>query len=393
MAGPLSSLKVLDFSALLPGPFGTMVLADLGADVLRIESPTRPDMVRMLPPMDEGVSAVHGYLNRSKRSVAVDLKKPEGVEVIKRLVKDYDIVVEQFRPGVMARLGVGYEDLKAINPGLIYCSITGYGQDGPYASRAGHDMNYLSIAGMTGYNGRRSSGPAPMAFQVADVAGGSCHAVMGILAAVIHRQHTGEGQQVDISMTDAAFSMHALTAPPALVGGEDPELERTQLNGGSFYDCYETSDGRWFSVAGLEPQFFMQFCTAIGRPDLAGKGLAMAPDVVAEVKAGISAAMKEKTFAEWQQVFAEIDSCTEPVLTFSEACEHPQIRARQMVVDVPLADGKTQKQVASPFKFSLTPPSYRFTGGQLGAHTTEVLSEQGFSGDELEALRKARAVV
>ncbi|MGB1222390.1 MAG: CoA transferase, partial [Alcanivoracaceae bacterium] len=155
----------------------------------------------------------------------------------------------------------------------------------------------------------------------------------------------------------------------------------------------ETSDGRWFSVAGLEPQFFMQFCTAIGRPDLAGKGLAMAPDVVAEVKAGISAAMKEKTFAEWQQVFAEIDSCTEPVLTFSEACEHPQIRARQMVVDVPLADGKTQKQVASPFKFSRTPPSYRFTGGQLGAHTTEVLSEQGFSGDELEALRKARAVV
>jgi len=393
MAGPLSSLKVLDFSALLPGPFGTMVLADLGADVLRIESPTRPDMVRMLPPMDEGVSAVHGYLNRSKRSVAVDLKKPEGVEVIKRLVKDYDIVVEQFRPGVMARLGVGYEDLKAINPGLIYCSITGYGQDGPYASRAGHDMNYLSIAGMTGYNGRRSSGPAPMAFQVADVAGGSCHAVMGILAAVIHRQHTGEGQQVDISMTDAAFSMHALTAPPALVGGEDPELERTQLNGGSFYDCYETSDGRWFSVAGLEPQFFMQFCTAIGRPDLAGKGLAMAPDVVAEVKAGISAAMKEKTFAEWQQVFAEIDSCTEPVLTFSEACEHPQIRARQMVVDVPLADGKTQKQVASPFKFSRTPPSYRFTGGQLGAHTAEVLSEQGFSGDELAALRKARAVV
>lgn len=393
MAGPLSSLKVLDFSALLPGPFGTMVLADLGADVLRIESPTRPDMVRMLPPMDEGVSSVHAYLNRSKRSVAVDLKKPEGVEVIKRLVKDYDIVVEQFRPGVMARLGVGYDDLKAINPGLIYCSITGYGQDGPYSHRAGHDMNYLSIAGMTGYNGRRSSGPAPMAFQVADVAGGSCHAVMGILAAVIHRQHTGEGQHVDISMTDAAFSMHALTAPPALVGGGDPELERTQLNGGSFYDCYETSDGRWFSVAGLEPQFFMQFCNAIGRPDLSGKGLAMAPDVVAEVKAGISEAMKQKTFAEWQQVFADIDSCTEPVLTFSEACEHPQIKARQMVVEVPMGEGKVQRQVASPFKFSQTPPDYRFAGGQLGAHTAEVLAEQGFSDEELEALRKARAVV
>lgn len=392
MAGPLSSLKVLDFSALLPGPFGTMILADLGADVLRVESPTRPDMVRMLPPMEEGISAVHGYLNRSKRSVGVDLKKPEGVEVIKRLVKDYDIIVEQFRPGVMDKLGVGYEALKAINPGLIYCSITGYGQDGPYRNRAGHDLNYLAIAGMTSYNGRKSTGPAPMAFQVADVAGGSCHAVMGVLAAVIHRNATGEGQHVDISMTDAAFSMHALTAPGALIEKNDPGLETTQLNGGSFYDCYETKDGRYFSVGGLEPQFFMQFCNAIGRPELAGKGLAMEPSIVAETKREIGEAMKEKTFAEWEQIFAEIDSCTEPVLTFSEACEHPQIRARNMVVEVETPGGKKQKQVASPFRFSATPPEYRFSGTGLGTHTEEVLRESGFSDEEIDALRKSRAV-
>ena len=393
MAGPLTSLKVLDFSALLPGPFGTLILADLGADVLRVESPTRPDMVRMLPPMDENISAVHGYLNRSKRSVAVDLKKTEGVEVIKRLVQDYDIVVEQFRPGVMSRLGVGYEQLREINPGLIYCAITGYGQDGPYRDRAGHDLNYLAIAGMASYNGRRDSGPAPMAFQVADIAGGSCHAVMAILAAVIHRQQTGEGQFIDISMTDAAFALHGLAAPNALVAGEDPELERTQLNGGTFYDCYETADGRWFSVGGLEPQFFMQFCQAIGRPDLAGKGLAMAPDIVAEVKTGIRDAMKQKTFAQWQAVFAEIDSCTEPVLSLSEAMAHPQIQARNMVVEVPTPSGGTQKQVASPFKFSRTPPEYKRTAGQLGEHTAEVLRAQGFSDDDLAALRKARAIV
>ncbi|HCE38903.1 MAG TPA: carnitine dehydratase, partial [Alcanivorax sp.] len=172
MSGPLASLKVLDFSTLLPGPFATLLLADMGAEVLRVESPTRPDMVRLLPPSEDNVSAVHGYINRSKRSLALDLKTPEGREVVHRLVKDYDIVVEQFRPGVMDKLGVGYETLKAINPGLIYCSITGYGQDGPYRDRAGHDLNYLSIAGMTSYNGRRDSGPAPMAFQVADVAGG-----------------------------------------------------------------------------------------------------------------------------------------------------------------------------------------------------------------------------
>lgn len=393
MSGPLSSLKVLDFSSLLPGPFGTMILADLGADVLRVEAPMRPDMVRMLPPMDKGLSAVHSYLNRSKRSLAVDLKKPQGLEVIKRLVAEYDIVVEQFRPGVMDKLGVGYAALKEVNPGIIYCSITGYGQDGPYRNRAGHDMNYLSIAGMTGYNGRRDSGPAPMAFQVADVAGGSCHAVMGILAAVVHRQVTGEGQHVDISMTDAAFSLHALTAPAALVGGVEPELERTQLNGGSFYDCYQTSDGRWFSVGGLEPQFFAQFCQAIGKPELAGKGLAMAPEIVAGVKQEIRAAMAQKTFAEWQEIFAALDSCTEPVLTFSEACEHPQIQARGMVVEVPHPAGGAQRQVASPFRFSASQPEYAFAGTALGSHTDEVLADSGFSEDDIAQLRKAGVIL
>ena len=392
MAGPLSSLKVLDFSTLLPGPFGTLVLADLGADVLRVESPTRPDMVRMLPPMDQGISAVHGYLNRSKRSLALDLKRQEAVQVVHRLVQDYDIVVEQFRPGVMERLGVGYEALRAVNPRLIYCSITGYGQNGPYRDRAGHDLNYLAIAGVTSYNGRQGSGPAPMALQAADIAGGSCHAVMAILAAVIHRQQTGEGQHIDISMTDAAFSLHALTAPQALIGGEDPQLERTQLNGGSFYDCYETRDGRWFSVAGLEPQFFVQFCQAIGRPHLAGKGLAMAPEIVAELKAEIRDAMKEKDFAEWQAIFAAVDACVEPVLSVSEAAQHPQLEARGMVVEVPAGDG-VQRQVASPFKFSKTPPSYRFAGGQPGAHSEAVLAEAGFDDAAIEALRKSGAVL
>lgn len=391
MTGPLSSLKVLDFSTLLPGPFGTLILADLGAEVLRVESPTRPDMVRMLPPMAQGVSAVHGYLNRSKRSLALDLKRPDAVAVVHRLVEEYDIVVEQFRPGVMDRLGVGYEALRAINPRLIYCSITGYGQDGPYRDRAGHDLNYLAIAGITSYNGRQGSGPAPMALQAADIAGGSCHAVMAILAAVIHRQQTGEGQQIDISMTDAAFTLHALSAPQALIGGEDPQLERTQLNGGSFYDCYETRDGRWFSVAGLEPQFFVQFCQAIGRPHLAGKGLAMAPEIVAELKAEIRVAMKEKDFAEWQAIFAGIDACVEPVLSVSEAAQHPQLKARGMVVDVPAGEG-VQRQVASPFKFSKTPPSYRFAGGQPGAHSEAVLQEIGFDAAAIQALKQSGAV-
>ncbi|MES2918601.1 MAG: CaiB/BaiF CoA-transferase family protein [Pseudomonadota bacterium] len=393
MSGPLSSLKVLDFSGLLPGPFGTMLLADMGADVLRVESPSRPDLCRVMPPHDAGVSTAHAFLNRSKRGIAVDLKQPEGVELIKQLVADYDIVVEQFRPGVMNRLGVGYEALKAINPKLIYCAITGYGQTGPYKDRAGHDMNYLAIAGVLGYNGRKASGPAPVSVQIADVAGGSCHAVMGILAAVIHRQQTGQGQFVDISMTDAAFTLHALTAPPALVAGIQPEMEGTQLNGGSFYDCYETADGRWFSVGGLEPQFFMAFCAALGRPELAPLGMVMGdPAVVAQLKAEIRIEMKKRTFAEWAEVFAGIDSCTEPVLSFAEACAHPHVQARHLIVEVPRPDGTMQKQLGSAIKFSATPPSFRFIGAEIGAHTDEVLQALGYDADRIDALRKSGVV-
>ena len=394
MSGPLSSLKVLDFSGLLPGPFGTMLLADMGADVLRVESPNRPDLVRMFPPHEAGVSAAHAFLNRSKRGIAVDLKKPEGVELIKKLVADYDIVVEQFRPGVMDRLGVGYEALKAINPKIIYCSITGYGQTGPYKDRAGHDMNYLSIAGVLGYNGRKATGPVPVNVQIADVAGGSCHAVMGILAAVIHRTQTGEGQYVDISMTDAAFTLHALTAPPALVANMQPEPEGTQLNGGSFYDCYKTADGRYFSVGGIEPQFFSQFCAAIGRPELAPLSMAFGnPEVVGTLKAGIASEMEKKTYAEWEQIFLAIDSCTEPVLSFAEACEHPQILARNLIVDVPRPDGTMQRQLGSAIKFSKTPPSFRFIGTEVGSHTDEVLKEHGFDADSIAHLRQTGVIV
>lgn len=395
MAGALAGLKVLDFSALLPGPFATMMLADLGADVLRLEAPSRPDMVRMMAPIaSDGNSAAHGYLNRSKRSLAVDLKSLAGVAIVKELIAEYDIVVEQFRPGVMDRLGVGYEALRAINPGIIYCSITGYGQDGPYKDRAGHDMNYLAIAGVLGYNGRKSTGPAPIAVQVADVAGGSCHAVIGILAAVIHRASTGQGQHVDISMTDAAFSMNALTGPGALLGGDQPSLEGTTLNGGSFYDCYETADGRHFSVGGLEPQFFMQFCAAIGRPEAATMGYAMLqPEVVAELKGIIADEMKKKTYAQWSEIFAALDCCTEPVLSFAEATEHPHIKARKLIVEVTQQDGKTQRQLASPIKFSVTPATYQYSGVSLGQHTAEVMTTLGYGDSEIAELRKAGTIV
>ncbi len=390
MKGPLSSLKVLDFSTLLPGPFASLLLADMGAEVLRIESPTRVDLVRVLPPHDQGVSASHSYLNRNKRCMALDLKQAAAVEVVKQLVKDYDIVLEQFRPGVMDKLGVGYEALKAINPKLIYVSITGYGQTGPYKDRAGHDLNYLAVAGVSSYTGRRDSGPLPLGIQAADIAGGSLHGVIGLLAAVVQRQLTGEGQQVDVSMTDCAFSLHAMSGAGYLACGVEPSLESTALNGGSFYDCYRTRDGRWFSVGSLEPQFMQQFCHALGRSELAALGLN--PERQAELKREITIEFEKRDFVECQALFAGLDACVEPVLNLSEAVEHPQIRARELVVEVPRVGQAAQRQLASPIKFSAGLPAPRHTGAPVGAHTAEVLAELGYSAEQIAALKAEKVV-
>jgi len=393
MLGPLASLKILDFSTLLPGPFASLLLADMGAEVLRIESPTRMDLLRVLPPHDQGVSASHAYLNRNKRSLALDLKQPEALEVIKQLLQDHDIVLEQFRPGVMERLGLGYEALKAINPRLIYVSITGYGQTGPYKDRAGHDINYLALAGLASHTGRADSGPLPLGMQVADVAGGSLHGVIGLLAAVIARQQTGQGQHIDVSMTDCVFSLNAMAGAGYLACGEEPGRENQMLNGGSFYDYYRTRDGRWLSVGSLEPPFMKQLCTALGVEGLAALGLSPKPAQQKALKDALKIEFEKHDYDELCALFAELDACVEPVLSLSEAVRHPQLQARQLVAQVPRGDGSTQAQMACPLKFSEGLPEPLHIGAALGAHTDEVLGELGFSDQRIEELRRAKVVM
>ena len=392
MTGPLASLKVLDFSTLLPGPFASLMLADMGAEVLRIESPTRMDLLRVLPPHDRGASASHAYLNRNKRSLALDLKQAEALEIVRALVKEYDIVLEQFRPGVMERLGLGYEALKAINPALIYVSITGYGQTGPYKDRAGHDINYLALAGVASYTGREDSGPLPLGVQLADVGGGSLHAVVGLLAAVIARQHSGVGQYLDVSMTDCSFSLNAMAAAGYLACGVEPGRESHVLNGGSFYDYYRTRDGRWMSVGSLEPAFMQQLCETLGRPELAAQGLSPQPAQQKALKQALQVEFGKRSFDELCALFADVDACVEPVLSVSEAVEHPQLKARALVSQVPRGDGSTQAQLACPLKFSQGLPAPRHIGVAVGAHSDEVLAELGFSAQRIEDLRQARIV-
>jgi len=364
----------------------------MGAEVLRIESPTRMDLLRVLPPHDQGTSASHAYLNRNKRSLALDLKQAEALEIARELVKGYDIVLEQFRPGVMERLGLGYAALKAINPRLIYVSITGYGQTGPYKDRAGHDINYLALAGVASHTGRRDSGPLPLGVQLADVAGGSLHAVVGLLAAVIARQQSGVGQYLDVSMTDCSFSLNAMAGAGYLACGVEPGWETHVLNGGSFYDYYRSRDGRWMSVGSLEPAFMQQLCAALGRPELAAQGLSPEPEQQKALKQALQVEFEKRSFEELCELFAGVDACVEPVLSLSEAVEHPQLKVRELVTQVPRPDGSTQAQMACPLKSpkGCQPPAYR---GAVGAHSDEVLMELGLSSQRISALRAAKVIV
>lgn len=384
----LDGLKILDFSTLLPGPFASLMLADLGAEVLKISSKSKPDIVLDYPPFIEGteISACQAWLGRNKKTMSLNLKTPEAVAIVKELVKEYDIVLEQFRPGVMEKLGLGYEALKAVNPGVIYCSLTGYGQTGPLRSAAGHDINYISRSGIISHAGRAEGGPSLMNFQIADIAVGSLNSVIGILAAVNWRGRTGKGQFVDVAMMDGCVPFNSLDGASFLVSGRQPKREGERLNGGCIYDFYETKDGGYMSVGSLEPQFWASFCRAIGREDLI-EGTVW-PENVAEVKAEIRGIFKTKTRDEWVEVFSRYDACVQPVLDLKEALlEDEQIKAREMVVDVelPLHEGVKVKQLASSVKLSECPCEYRHAGYPIGYHTREVIDSLGLDYDSLEA--------
>jgi crotonobetainyl-CoA:carnitine CoA-transferase CaiB-like acyl-CoA transferase len=386
----LSGIKILDFTYLLPGPFATMILSDLGAEVLRVESHTRMDMARLAPPYvdKEGtISCMHACLNRNKRSIALDLKFKESIALIKRLIaeKGYDIVIEQFRPGAMGRLGLSYEILSGINPGLIYCSITGYGQTGPMRDRAGHDINYLALSGVMSYSGTKDGGPSLMGIQVADVGSGSNNAAIGLLAAIVHRMKTGKGQYIDVSMTDGVFPYHVVSGLGSLVGAPEPGYETEILNGGSLYGFYETSDGKYLSFGGLEPQFLSAFLNALGLPEYIPR--LMEPDLTEELRRRVSDVIRSQDLSHWESVFKDVDACVEPVLTVLEAASSEHAKARELVVEVPGPDGVPIRQIAYPIRFSNYKPEYLRAGPALGQDTRDVLNALGLSEAEIADLK------
>ena len=396
MSLPLAGLKVLDFTTLLPGPYATQLLADMGAEVLRIESPTRPDLVKFMPPFvgrgKDKVSAAHATLNRNKKSMTLDLKNDYAKEIVHKLLQEYDIVIEQFRPGVMKRLGLDFPTLQKIQPKLIYCSITGYGQTGPLKDRAGHDINYLALSGLASFSGRAETGPVLSGTQIADIAGGSHHAVMAIMAAVIERSSSGNGQYLDISMSDAALALSTLFGASALASGKDPQYGEEMLNGGLFYDYYETADQRHLSIGSLEPVFAAQLLALLELEDWKDRIADQSLATQQQLKAAISDKIKTQPLSYWQEKFAKVDACVEPVLTMNEAFNHPHFVERGMITEAIDESGTVIKQINSalPFKDSNSQPYC--IGKPLGADTTRIMQSLGYSDEEIEVLQNNNGI-
>jgi crotonobetainyl-CoA:carnitine CoA-transferase CaiB-like acyl-CoA transferase len=385
----LSDIRVLDLSRLLPGGFCSLLLADFGAEVLKVEDTGMGDYIRWSPPYHEGAddsakSALFLSLNRGKRSIRLDLKSDAGKEVLLKLVREYDVLLESFRPGVMDRLGVGYERLREENPRLVYCAISGYGQDGPYTGRSGHDMNYLGLNGLLGLTGEADGPPVQPAGQIADLGGGALMAAFGIMAALRERERSGEGQLVDASMFDGSLGWLAMVAAQYLADGVVPRRGQLPLAGGLI--CYRPYACRvgWVTLGALEPKFWHAWCRGVGREDLVEKQFeAPGSDAHAEVER----IFLERTRDEWQAFASEHDCCLEPVLELDEALDSELVRAREMVVelDQPGAE-RPVRLLGVPVKLSRTPGAPAGPGPALGEHTEEVLAALGYSGEQVAEL-------
>ena len=392
MTKPLAGIRILDFSQYLPGPLATQHFGDLGADVIKVENRQGGDLARPQP--GGGTSHMFLLVNRNKRSLAVDLRQPEGMEVVRRLAAQMDVLIEGFRPGVMAKLGLDYATLSQVNPKLVYCSITGYGQDGPWSQLGGHDINYQSIAGALEQSGAQDGPPAPGGFQAADIAGGTLTAAMTVLAALVDAQRSGRGRYVDVSMTDSAMAnMIMALAATDTYGGGKPMARGDDYPTGRLpcYGVYATQDGRHLALGALEPQFWKSFCEASGRPDLIPQGWAMG-DKAPTAKAAIAELVASRSLAEWQEVLASVDGCATPVLRLDEAMAHPQIQARAMVGNSTGPEGQSFRYFRYPAKLS----DYQFSVDRrppgLGEHNWEILQTLGYGDADIQALADQKVI-
>jgi crotonobetainyl-CoA:carnitine CoA-transferase CaiB-like acyl-CoA transferase len=373
-------VRVVDLTRLLPGAFATALLADLGADVVKVEQPGIGDPMRAYEPRIGDASAFTWVSDRNKRSIAVNLRDERGAGVVRRLAEEADVLVESFRPGVADRLALGGEALRALNPRLVYCSISGYGSDGPLAAEPGHDLNYIGRAGLLSHTGVDGRAAVP-GVQIADLAGGSLLGVAGILAALVHAQRTGEGDHVDVSMTDGAFALQALMLGAFFADRRPPGIASEMLNGGvPCYGVYDCADGRRITVGALEPQFWRAVCEGVGRPDLLPTQ--MDPAALPEWRAIFAA----RSLADWLAAFDGLDACVGPVNDLAQAVDDPQLRHRGMVVELDDPVAGPMPQLGTPIHLRDHPAGIRSPAPPLGGATRAVLEALGYEPGAISAM-------
>jgi len=392
--GPLTGIKVIDLTKLAPGPFCTMILGDLGAEVTKIEEPGAPTGRRAQQAGSAGLQAPGGgfggspfnALNRNTQSVSINLKSGPGKEIFRRLVQRADVLVEEYRPGVMQRLGFSWEALQLRNPRLIYCAVTGYGQNGPYRDLVGHDLNYIATAGVLSLLGRPGQPPTIPHNLIADYAGGGMHGAIGVLAALVAREKTGRGQYVDISMLDGSLALLVQSFATFFAGGQLPKRGETMLDGAiPNYNVYLTKDEKFITIGSLEPWFFANLCRALGREDYIEHEFNR--EKHPEIQRFLAQTFRTKTRDEWFDLLSKTDICVGKMLTLAEVPDDPQVKARQMIVELDGPDGLKVRQIGVSVKLSDTPGSIRTLAPQLGQHTDEVLTNLGYAKEEIERWR------
>jgi crotonobetainyl-CoA:carnitine CoA-transferase CaiB-like acyl-CoA transferase len=383
---PLEGTRVLDLSARMPGPICAQILADLGAEVIKVESPRAPDFFRRFEPLLDGSGSLFHVCNRNKKGLTLELRHPRGREIFLQLIKNTDVVVEAFRPGTMERMGLGYATLKEANPGLSYCTLTAFGQTGPYRMRPAHDLNLLALSGVLDLLGNKDGPPIVPPVQMSGL-GGAFQGVIGILAALLNRRKTGRGEFIDVSLLDGASTYAALEMSRYMAGHHIPKRGLTEGGGGyACFNVYRTADGRYLSLGCLEPQFWETFCRIIGREAFIAEQWSAPPrqdELIAEVRS----ILLSRALDEWLGVLDPETICVAPVNTFEEALQDPQIRHRETWFKETLPTGEKVPQVALPFRFEEGRPGWRSYPPRHGEHTLEILRELGLADTDIEDLR------
>ncbi|TGN14309.1 CaiB/BaiF CoA transferase family protein [Leptospira ilyithenensis] len=388
-AGPLAGVKIVDLSLLLPGPLCSQHLADMGAEVIKIENPRAYDGTRAMLKGNLGYSALFMMLNRNKKAITLNLKRPASQEILFKLLADADILLEGFRPDGMDKMGIGYDVLKEKFPRLIYCGISGYGTSGKYVNFAGHDLNYLALSGVLHQTGNP---PRPAGFQLADIGGGTLTAVSAILAALYHREKTGRGQRIDVSMTDASLQFLSLFGGIYSASGKSPEPGNEILSGKlPNYNIYETKEGRYVALGALEDMFFQTFLRAAGLENLT-KETPLTEENLHIVKQTLVDYFLSKTYVDLEPIFLNEDSCLTPILSLEEVVKDSHFRERKMIFETKTDKYGDVLQFGSPFHFSETPVTYRNDPPDHGEHTNEILKSLGYSEGNIEEFRKDRVI-